>query len=107
MVERVLASANVQRVAVGQERLAAAFLDEVRDRFRPVRPQKCEVARLTEVDFDGGELFVKVDAVHACRFHQTGQLLLQILGQRGAEIRKINLCFVHGDSFLSCLALFQ
>ena len=105
VVECVLASADVQRVAVGQERLAAALLDEVRDRFGPVRTQECKVARLAEVDFDSGEFLVKVDAVHARRFHQAGQLLLQILGQRGAEIRKINLGFVHGGSFLSCLAL--
>ena len=76
MIERILAPADIQCVAVGQERLAAALLNEVRDRFCPVRTQKRKVARLTEVNFDGGELFVKVDAVHACRLHQAGQLLL-------------------------------
>ncbi len=105
MVERVFAPADVERVAVGQKGLAAALLDEVRDRFCPVRAQEREVARLAEVELDRGELFIEVDLVRARRLHQAGELLLEVFGQCCAEIRKINLGFFHMvHPFLSYLS---
>ena len=103
MVERVLAPADVQGVAVGQERLAAALTDKIRDGFGPVRPEIGEVARLAEMDLDGGEFLVEINGSHARGFEQAGQLLLKVFGQRGAEVREIDLGLFHDGIILSCL----
>ena len=91
VVKRIFSSADIQGVAVGQEGLAAALPDKIRHRFRPVRAQECEVARLSEVQLDCRILVLEVNVAHPRRLHQSGQLLLEILVIIRAQIRKINL----------------
>ena len=91
VVKRIFSSADIERVAVCQEGLAAALPDKIRHRFRPVRAQECEVARLSEVQLDRRVLVFEVNVAHARRLHQSGQLLLEILVIIRAQIRKINL----------------
>ena len=79
MVERIFAPADVERVAVGEEGLAAQLLDIVADCGGPVRAQEGEVARLAEVHLDGDELAVKVDALKASGLHEAAQLDEQAL----------------------------
>lgn len=59
MLQRVFAAADIERVAVGDEGLTAAFLDEVGDDLGIVRAQKRQVAELAEVQLDGDEFAVK------------------------------------------------
>ena len=61
MLQRVFAAADIERVAVGDEGLTAAFLDEVGDDLGIVRTQERQVAELAEVQLDGDEFAVKVD----------------------------------------------
>ena len=91
VVQRVLAAAHVQGVAVGQEGLAAPLLHEVRHRPRPVGTQERQVARLTKVQLDGHEFILEVDVAHTGGLHQAGQLLLQILMHVRPQVGKINL----------------
>ena len=76
MIERVLTSADVQGIAVGQEGLAAVCLDVICSRLCPVRPQKCQITRLTKVHLDCGVLFIKVNRSHSRLVQQSPQLLL-------------------------------
>ena len=61
MLQRVFAAADIERVAVGDEGLTAAFLDEVGDDLGIVCAQERQVAELAEVQLDGDEFAVKVD----------------------------------------------
>ena len=65
MVQRVLASAHVQGVAVGQEGLAAQLLDHFDHHGGIVGTQIRQVARLAEVDLDGGILVGEINLADA------------------------------------------
>ena len=67
MVERILAPADVERVAVGEERLAAQLLDDIADRLGIVRAQEREIARFAEMDLHRDIFPGKVDLVDARR----------------------------------------
>ena len=95
VVQRVLARADVERGAVGRERLAAQRLDEVRDRAGVVRPQEGEVALLAEVHLDGGELVLEVDLLDARGAAQANQLVAEVLVADGAHGGKVDLRFCH------------
>ena len=99
VLERVFAATDVERVAVGEEGLAAQLLDVVADLACPVRAQEGEVARLTEVDLDGDELAVEVDGLKARGFHKAAQLDEQTLPV-SSHIGKIyfGLCHVRYSS---------
>ena len=91
MIQCVLPPAHIQGVAVRQEGLAAPLLHKVRHRPGPVGPQKRQIARLAKVHLDGHILLIEIDIAHARRFHQTGQLLLQILMIIRPQVGKIDL----------------
>ena len=85
------AAADVQRVAVGQEGLAALILHQVHHHLGPVGPQVGHVAGLAEVHFDGHIFVVHVNAAEPGGHDQTGQLLGQVFPPTGAaEICKVN-----------------
>ena len=65
MVERVVAIPHVQRVAVGEERLATARLDAVAQYLGVLVAQNRHVSILAEVNFDGDELVFEIDLVDA------------------------------------------
>ena len=90
VIQRILTTTHIQGITVGEERLAATFLNEIRHRLCPVGAQEGQVAGLTEMELDGYIFLVKVDLPHARRGHQAGQLLLQILTVGGAEIRVVH-----------------
>ena len=90
MIQRILASADIQGVAVGEEGLAAQLLHEICHRLGPVGPQEGQIARFTKVHFDGHELPVEIDLAHPGGFHEAGQLLLEILVEIRPQICPIN-----------------
>ena len=96
VVQRVLAPADVQRVAVGQERLAAQFLDDLGDHRRVVGAQESQVARLTKMDFDGGEFVGKVDLADPGGLDEPFEFLGQVLVKRCAQIGEIYFGCRHG-----------
>ena len=61
MLQRVFAAADVERVAVGEEGLAAALLDEIGDDLGIVGAQERQIAELAEMQLDGDEFAVKID----------------------------------------------
>ena len=61
MVQRVLALADVEGVAIGEEGLSAVRLDKVHQNPGIVRAQIGKVADLAKMDFDSGKFVFKVD----------------------------------------------
>ena len=90
VLQRVLPTAGIEGVAVGQERFAALGADHVRNRARKVRAQKGEVARLAKVDLDGDKAIRKIDILNASALDEP----LELNGQRviviRSEVCKIN-----------------
>ena len=97
MVQGVLSAADVQRVAVRQEGLAAQSLDVIADRSRPVGTKIRQVARLTEVDLDGHEFAFEIDVLEAGLFHEALEFLQQALFAVGAQVGEVYGCFFHGS----------
>ena len=95
MLERVFAAADVERVAVGHERLAAAFLDEIGHDLRVVRAQERQIAELAEVQLDGDEFAVKVERCEFGRFQQLTELVELAFARTAAEVGKINFGRCH------------
>ena len=94
MVERVGAAADIERVAVGEKRLAAELAHIVAHDARPVRAQIGHVARLAEVELDGDILVLEIDLLKAGRLHEPVQLLERADLIR-AQIGKIYFCRFH------------
>ena len=90
VVERVLAAADIERVAVRQERLAAELAHKIRDGLCIIRAQVGQVARLAEVHFNGDVAVLEIDLIHPRRQQQTGELLLDVFLQRGMEGGKVD-----------------
>ena len=96
VVQRVLAPAHIQRVAVGQEGLAAQFLDHLGHHRRVVGAQEGQVARLAEMDLDGGEFVGEVDLADPGGLDETFEFLGQVLVKRRAQIGEIYFGCRHG-----------
>ena len=94
MVERIGAAADIERVAVGEKRLAAELAHIVAHDARPVRAQIGHIAGFAEVELDGNILVLEVDLLEAGRLHEPVQLLKRADLVR-AQIGKIYFCRFH------------
>lgn len=74
MIQRIFAAAYIQGVAVGQESFPAAFFYHIDNDLGIVRAQIRQVARFTEVDFDGSKFVLKIDVVETGTLDQASQL---------------------------------
>ena len=88
--EGILAAAGIERVAVGEEGLAAPLLAEVGDDLGVVGTQE-----FTEMHLDGDELALHVDGLNASGDAEPAQLIQLAGAHRAAEIGKINDGFFH------------
>ena len=61
VLQGIFAEAGIHRVAVGEERFSAEFLDQVGHGFGVIGTEVADVAQLSEVHFDGDELAVHID----------------------------------------------
>ena len=90
MLQSVFAAANIQGVGVGQEGLAAQFLDEIGQSLGVLGTEIGHVARLAHVQFDAGKLFVEINILDTRRNQQAAEFLGNILFSAG-KIGKIDL----------------
>ena len=98
MLERVLAAAHVERVAVREEGLAAQLLDHVGHDPGVVGAQETQVAELAEVDLDGNELVLEVNLVDSGTEDEPPELVeLALLGVR-AQVGVVDLGGVHDEA---------
>ena len=95
VLERVLAAAGVERVAVREERAAALRLHEIGDGLRVLRTQESEVAEFAEMHLDGDEFVLHVDVLDARGQAETFQLVLDARADGAAEIREVDFRFAH------------
>ena len=98
VLQRVLAAARVQGVAVGQKGQTTLLLAQVCHYLGVVRAQESQVAQLTKVHLDGHELAVHVDVLDAGGNAHPAQLFQQAGAHRTAEIGIINVGCFHGVS---------
>ena len=98
VLERVLATAHVERVAVREEGLAAQLLDHVGHGARVVGSQEAEVAQLAKVDLDGHELVLKVNLLDAGAADEALELVELALARVGAQVGVVDLCGAVGSS---------
>ena len=103
MVERIRAAADIERVAVGEKRLAAERAHIVAHDARPVRAQIGHVARLTEVELDGDEFVLEVDLLKAGGLHEAAQLFERADLVR-VQIGKIYFCRFHRKHLRSLIS---
>ena len=90
VVDSVRATAGVERVTIGQERLATQLADQRRQASGVVGADKGHVARLAEMDLDRHELVLEIDIRDSGAAHEALQLIEQVaLGVR-AQIGEIN-----------------
>ena len=105
VLQGVFPPPGVQGVAVGQERQAAQGLDHVGHPLGVVGPQVGQVARLPEVDLDGGHLVVKVDVADSGGADQLLQLVQLADADLGAQVGEINFGCWHLGSLLTFFEL--
>ncbi len=96
VLQRILAAARVQGVAVGQEGHTALLLAQVCHHLGVVGTQKSQIAQLAEVHLDGHEPAVHVDILNAGGNAHPAQLFQQAGAHRTAEIRIVNFGCFHG-----------
>ena len=106
VLQRVLAAAHIQGVAVGQKRPAAQLLDHIGHGLGVVGPQVSQVARLTKVDLDGNELALHIDLTDTRGADQLLQLIQQVHAGLCPQVGEIDLCLFHGNLLHSNI-LFQ
>ncbi|MPN18084.1 hypothetical protein SDC9_165442 [bioreactor metagenome] len=91
MLQRVLAAAGVQRVAVGQEGCSPQLLHHVGHYLGIVRTQIRQIPRLAEVHLDGHQLVLEVDVVHSGLSDEPPELTRQIKPGRSVKVVEIDL----------------
>lgn len=89
VIERVLASAHIQGVAVGEERFAVQILDHIHDSAGVVRAEICQISRLSEVNFDGDIFVFKIHGGKARLAQKPLQFHLQRISCLYPQIGKI------------------
>ena len=91
VLERVFAATDIERIAVGEEGLAAQLLHDVRDGAGVVGAQKAQVAQLAKVNLDGDELVLKVDLLDTGVTDEALELVELALASMRAQVGEVHL----------------
>ena len=91
MLERIFAAADVERVAVGKEGLAAQLLHDVRDGAGVVGAQKAQIAQLAKVNLNGDELVLKVDLLNTGAANEALEFVELALASMRAQVGEVHL----------------
>ena len=91
VLERVFAATDIERIAVGEEGLAAQLLHDVRDGAGVVGAQKAQVAQLAKVNLDGDELVLKVDLLNSGVTDEALELVELALASMRAQVGEVHL----------------
>ncbi len=92
VLERVFAAAHIERVAVGEEGLAAQLLHHVGDGAGVVWAQKAQVAQLAKVHLDGDKLVLEVDLLNAGAANEALEFVELALASMRAQVGEVHLC---------------
>ena len=91
MLQRMLAAAGIECIAIREEWSAALLLDQISNHLCVLRAQKSEIAQLTKMHLDGNKFSIHVDFFDARGQTEIAQLLREARADLNPEIRKINL----------------
>ena len=91
VLERVFAATHIERVAVGEEGLAAQLLDDIRDGAGVVGAQKAQIAQLAKVNLDGDELVLKVDLLDTGVTDEALEFVELALASMRAQVGEVHL----------------
>ena len=91
VLERVFAATHIERIAVGEEGLAAQLLHDIRDGAGVVGAQKAQVAQLAKVNLDGDELVLKVDLLDTGVTDEALELVELALASMRAQVGEVHL----------------
>ena len=91
VLERVFAATDIERIAVGEEGLAAQLLHDVRDGAGVVGAQKAQVAQLAKVNLDGDELVLEVDLLDTGVTDEALELVELALASMRAQVGEVHL----------------
>ena len=91
VLERVFAATDIERVAVGEEGLAAQLLHHVGDGASVVGAQKAQVAQLAKVNLNGDELVLKVDLLNTGVTDEALELVELALASMRAQVGEVHL----------------
>ena len=91
VLERVFAATDIERVAVGEEGLAAQLLHHVGDGASVVGAQKAQVAQLAKVNLNGDELVLKVDLLNSGVTDEALELVELALASMRAQVGEVHL----------------
>ena len=91
VLERVFAATDIERVAVGEEGLAAQLLHDIRDGAGVVGAQKAQVAQLAKVNLDSDELVLKVDLLNSGVTDEALELVELALASMRAQVGEVHL----------------
>ena len=91
VLERVFAATDVERVAVGEEGLAAQLLHDVCDGAGVVGAQKAQVAQLAKVNLDGDKLVLEVDLLNAGAANEALKFVELALASMRAQVGEVHL----------------
>ena len=92
VLERIFAATHIERVAVGEEGLAAQLLHDIRDGAGVVGAQKAQVAQLAKVNLNGDELVLKVDLLNTGATDEALELVELALASMRAQVGEVHLC---------------
>ena len=99
VLKRVFAATHIERIAVGEEGLAAQLLHDIRDGAGVVGAQKAQVAQLAKVNLDGDELVLKVDLLNSGVTDEALELVELALASMRAQVGEVHLS---GCCWCSC-----
>ena len=91
VLERVFAATDVERVAVGEEGLAAQLLHDIRDGASVVGAQKAQVAQLAKVNLNGDELVLEVDLLNTGATDEALEFVELALASMRAQVGEVHL----------------
>ena len=91
VLERVFAATDIERVAVGEEGLAAQLLHDVCDGAGVVGAQKAQIAQLAKVNLNGDELVLKVDLLNTGAANEALELVELALASMRAQVGEVHL----------------
>ena len=93
MLNGIFPAARIQGIAVGQKRLSAAFLYQVRHGLGIIGPEIAHISQLAEMHLDCYKFSFHIDLVHPCRLQKALQLFHRAFVHLTTKICKIYLCF--------------
>ena len=91
VLERVFAATDIERIAVGEEGLAAQLLHDVCNGAGVIGTQKAQVAQLAKVNLDSDELVLKVDLLNSGVTDEALELVELALASMRAQVGEVHL----------------